>query len=194
MRIITYLAASLALGLAASASAEVVSTGEANFVTRDSAAVAASPRATWLALIKPAGWWNSDHSWSGDAANLSLVPSAGGCFCEKIPGDGDIPLDGSVQHAVVVQAIPDKALRLRGSLGPLQAVPATGILTITMKPVDGGTSITWEYHVGGVSGFPMETISAAVDGVMSEQLHRLRDHLGALELPEEGEAETAEIP
>ena len=192
MRIITFLAASLAFGVGTPAGSKVVSAGETNFVTRDSAAVAASPRATWLALIKPADWWNSDHSWSRDAANLSLVPSAGGCFCEKIPGEGDIPLDGSVQHAVIVQAIPDKALRLRGSLGPLQAVPAAGILTITMKPVDGGTLITWEYHVGGVSGFPMEAISGAVDGVMSEQLHRLRDHLGALELPEE--AETAEIP
>lgn len=175
-----------ALGAATSVSAEVVEQGGDSFVTRDSASVAATPRETWLALIKPGEWWNDSHSWSGDASNMTLVPSAGGCFCEKIPGDADIPLDGSAQHAVIVQAIPDRALRMRGELGPLQAVPATGVLTITLNEVDGGTEILWEYHVGGVTGFEMDMIAGAVDGVMTQQLHGLRDHLGA---PEEADEE-----
>ena len=181
------IAAILLAGGVVPASAEVVATSENGFVTQDSAAVAASPRQVWLALIKPGLWWNDDHSWSGDAANMTLVPSAGGCFCEAIPGDGDIPLDGSAQHAVVVQAVPDKALRLRGGLGPLQAVPATGVLTITLTEVPGGTRVDWEYNVGGPMNFPVETISRAVDGVMSQQLAGLRDHLGALDLPEASE-------
>ena len=170
----------LALAMSAPAAAEVVATSDNGFVTKDEATIAATPRQVWLALIKPGEWWNDSHTWSGDASNMSLVPSAGGCFCEKIPGEGDIPLDGSAQHAVVVQAVPDKAMRLRGGLGPLQAVPAEGVLTISLEEVDGGTKVTWEYNVGGPMGFEIGTISKAVDGVMSQQLQGLTAHLGAL--------------
>lgn len=170
----------LALAMSAPAAAEVVATSDNGFVTKDEVTIAATPRQVWLALIKPGEWWNDSHTWSGDASNMSLVPSAGGCFCEKIPGEGDIPLDGSAQHAVVVQAVPDKAMRLRGGLGPLQAVPAEGVLTITLEEVDGGTNLTWEYNVGGPMGFEIATISKAVDGVMSQQLQGLIAHLAAL--------------
>lgn len=183
-----FIAATLGLAMvAAPAAAEVVSTSENGFVTKASADVAASPRETWLALIRPGDWWNDSHTWSGSAANMTLVPSAGGCFCEKIPGEGAIPLDGSAQHAVVVQAVPDRALRLRGGLGPLQAVPATGVLTITLSEIDGGTRIDWEYNVGGPMGFPLDQISRAVNGVMDQQLAGLRDHLGALGAAAAGE-------
>ena len=173
-----------AIGLATLAvptAAKIVATSESGFVTKASADVAATPRETWLALIKPSVWWNDAHTWSADASNMTLVPSAGGCFCEKIPGEGDIPLDGSAQHAVVVQAVPDRALRLRGGLGPLQAVPATGVLTVTLSEIDGGTRIDWEYNVGGPMGFEIDQISKAVDGVMNQQLLGLRDHLGAMD-------------
>lgn len=192
MRIFAFLLAACAIGSAVPAAAEVVEQGDDSFVTRDSAEVSATPRETWMALILPKLWWNDSHTWSADASNMSLVPSAGGCFCEKIPGEGDIPLDGSAQHAVVVQAVPDKALRLRGSLGPLQAIPATGILTVTIEETADGTKITWEYHVGNVSGFPIDTISSAVDGVMSQQLAGLRDYLGASDVEPEEEAEISD--
>ena len=192
MRIFAFLLATCAMGSAVPAAAEVVEQGDDSFVTRDSAEVGTTPRETWMALIQPKLWWSDSHTWSADASNLSLVPSAGGCFCEKIPGEGDIPLDGSAQHAVVVQAVPDKALRLRGSLGPLQAIPATGILTVTLEETEDGTKITWEYHVGNVSGFPIDTISSAVDGVMSQQLAGLRDYLGASDVEPEEEAEVSD--
>ncbi|MXO95935.1 SRPBCC family protein [Erythrobacter aquimaris] len=179
--------------LAVPASAEVVATSDSGFVTKASARVAATPREAWLALIKPSDWWNDAHTWSADASNMTLVPSAGGCFCEKIPGEGDIPLDGSAQHAIVVQAVPDRALRLRGGLGPLQAVPATGVLTVTLSEIDGGTRIDWEYNVGGPMGFEIGQISKAVDGVMNQQLSGLRDHLGSLDGDEaEAAGETPE--
>ena len=181
MKTFAILAGALTIGLASPAAAKVEAVSEQGFVTRDTAAIAATPRQVWLALIKPGEWWNDEHTWSGDASNMTLVPSAGGCLCEKIPGEGDIPLDGSTQHAVVVQAVPDRALRLRGGLGPLQAVPATGVLTITLEAIDGGTQVTWEYNVGGAMSFPMDSISAMVDSVMTQQLRGLRDHLGALE-------------
>ena len=188
-----FLIGAIAVAAAAPAAAEVVSTGEDSFVTQDTARVAATPRQTWMALIKPGDWWNDSHTWSADASNMTLVPTAGGCFCEKIPGEGDIPLDGSAQHALVVQAVPDKALRLRGELGPLQAVPATGVLTVTLTEIDGGTQIGWEYHVGSVTGFDIDVIAGAVDGVMTQQLRGLRDHLGALD-GEDEEQEPAKEP
>ena len=143
-------AAAIAVVFAAPAAAEVIETREDGFVTRDTASVAASPVKTWLALSKPGDWWNDSHTWSGDAANMTLVPQAGGCFCEKVPGEDradGFSLDGSVQHMTVIQSYPLRVLRMRGGLGPLQGEPATGILTITLKEIDGGTRILWEYKI-----------------------------------------------
>lgn len=153
--------------------AEVKQIGENAFVTRDMVTVAASQRAVWLALSKPADWWSDTHSWSGDAANLTLTPQAGGCFCETIPAveDGDmVGLAGSARHMVVINAVPDKVLRMRGGLGPLQSEPAEGVLTITLSPDDDGTQIVFEYIVGGFTRFKTPVIAKAVDAVMSEQL------------------------
>ena len=190
-----YLLAATAALFAVPTAAEVVETGPSSFVTRDSATIAVRPLDVWLALTKPGEWWNDEHSWSGDASNMTLTPQAGGCFCERIPGNetpGTSPMDGSAQHAVVLQASPLKVLRLRGGLGPLQGEPATGILTITLKEVPGGTRILWEYNVGGPMRYEIPEISQAVDAVMSEQLHGLQDFLGALD--EAFESEISDEP
>lgn len=179
----TTLGAALALTLVAPAAAEVVETSADHFVTRDSVTVKAAPKAAWLALISPAEWWNKAHSWSGDAANLSITPQGGGCFCERIPekeGTAEVGLAGSAQHMTVVMAEPMKVLRMRGGLGPLQSEPVDGVLTVTMQPdkASGGTKLVWEYVVAGHMRFEVAKISKAVDGVMSEQLGRLADKLG----------------
>ena len=185
---IRIIATLLAAGaLASPAQAEIVQQGNSSFVTRDTATVSADPQATWLALISPGDWWNDSHTWSGDAANLSIVPQGGGCFCERIPAseeDGDIGLAGSAQHMTVLQAFPRNVLRMRGALGPLQSEPADGVLTITLKPIDGGTRILWEYVVGGPMRFETATIAKAVDGVMSQQLAGLAAKLGRIDDPE----------
>lgn len=188
------LTGSLAI-MSAPLAAEVVETRDDGFVTRDTASVAATPLETWLALIRPGDWWNDDHTWSADASNMTLVPQAGGCFCEKVPGeDGEdgFSLDGSVQHGTVIQAYPLRVLRIRGGLGPLQGEPASGIITITLKEIEGGTRILWEYNVGGSMRFEIPMISEAVDGVMTQQLHGLQAHLGALEGDEDSDDEEAD--
>ena len=171
--------------LAMPASAEVVDKSADHFVTRDSVTVKAAPKAAWLALIEPAGWWDDAHTWSGSAANMSIVPQGGGCFCERIPekdAAADTGLAGSAQHMMVVMAEPAKVLRMRGALGPLQSEPVDGVLTVTMQPVAGGaTKLVWEYVVAGHLRYPVDKISAAVDGVMSEQLGHLADKLGRVE-------------
>ena len=173
--------------------AEVVERDDEGFVTRDVAEVEADTKATWLALISPARYWNSGHTWSGDAANMRLTPQAGGCFCEKIPEDPDptkITLEGSVEHMRVIHAFPEKALRMSGGLGPLQSEPVAGILTIALSETDtGGTRIVWEYNVAGRMRYDMDVISKAVDGVMSQQLKGLADLLGPVEVAPEQEPE-----
>ena len=182
------------------ANAEVVESADEGFVTRDIAIVEATPKAVWLALIAPKNWWNSGHTWSGDAANLTLKPQAGGCFCERIPEDPDltkITLEGSVEHMRVIQASPERALRMQGALGPLQSEPVTGVLTIAISEVEQGTRIVWEYVVGGYMRYEPGIIAKAVDGVMSQQLSGLADTLGVVELeqteaPAEGETDEVE--
>jgi uncharacterized protein YndB with AHSA1/START domain len=191
--------ASLAAGfalVAAPVAAEVVETAADRFVTRSTASVKATPLATWLALTRPGEWWSSKHSWSGDAKNMTLTPQGGGCFCERIPvGDtgNSSAIEGSARHAEVLQAFPLKVLRMRGGFGPLQGEPATGVLTITLKEVPGGTRLLWEYNVGGPMRYKIAELAPAVDAVMAEQLKRLQAHLGALQEGEQ-QATPAEPP
>lgn len=166
--------------------AEVTGGGPDSFVSRHEVVVKASPKEVWLALISPASWWTSEHTWSGEAANLSLTPQAGGCFCEKIPEvdePGRFTLEGSVEHMRVIQAYPERALRMQGALGPLQSEPVTGILTIAISEVEQGTRIVWEYNVGGPMRYELPVIARAVDGVMGRQVNALAKGLGPVAMP-----------
>ncbi len=176
-----------ALVLATPAVAELTRAADDGFVSRHEVVVEASPKDVWLALIAPAGWWRSEHTWSADAANLTLTPQAGGCFCETIPEvdePGRFTLQGSVEHMRVIQAYPETALRMQGALGPLQSEPVTGILTVAISKVEQGTRIVWEYNVGGPMRYEVPVISKAVDGVMGAQLAALADRLGPVAMSE----------
>lgn len=182
-----------AFGVGAPAHAEVTRTTDDSFVSRNEVVVEATPKEVWLALISPAGWWRKDHTWSGDATNLTLTPQAGGCFCETIPEvdePGRFTLQGSVEHMRVIQAYPETALRMQGALGPLQSEPVIGILTIAISKVEQGTRIVWEYNVGGPMRYEVPVISKAVDGVMGLQVAALGKLLGPVALPEPEPSET----
>jgi hypothetical protein len=175
-----------AFAASAPLAAEVTRTTDNSFVSRNEVVVEATPKEVWLALITPATWWQSAHTWSGDAKNLTLMPQAGGCFCETIP-EVDEParftLQGSVEHMRVVQAYPEAALRMVGSLGPLQSEPVTGVLTIVISTVPKGTRIVFEYNVGGAMRYEVPVISKAVDGVMAAQIAALAKPLGVVPMP-----------
>lgn len=190
-------AACAALALAGPSAAEVTRSNDLGFVSRHEVVVAADPKAVWLALISPATWWRSEHTWSGDAKNLTLMPQAGGCFCETIPEvdePGRFTLEGSAEHMRVVQAYPEEALRMVGSLGPLQSEPVTGVLTISLTKVPKGTRIVWEYNVGGSMRYEVPVISKAVDGVMGAQIAALAKPLGLVEVPAAPAAAPAPAP
>src|SRR5262245_59802378 len=100
--------------VSSTARADVVDSAPNGFTVKAAIVVAAPAAKAWAALLEPRGWWDKNHTWSGDASNLSLDASTGGCFCEKLPAGG------GVRHMTVVYADPGKLLRLTGGLGPLQ--------------------------------------------------------------------------
>ena len=124
--------------------------------------IAAPPAAAWQTLLHPERWWPADHTWSGVAGKVSLAPVAGGCFCERWEGN-------SAEHARVVMAKPGELLRLRGSLGPLQEMAVTGVLTITLAAKDSGTEAVVTYRLSGDPSHKLDGFIAAVDQVIGLQ-------------------------
>jgi hypothetical protein len=169
--------AAVALVMAAPATAEVIAKGESGFASHNEVLVAATPGQVWVEMTRPAGWWNAEHSYSGNAANITIDPVAGGCFCEAVPATAGAPA-GQVEHMRVLYTAPYATLRLSGGLGPLQAEAVTGVLTMTLKPEGAMTRIWWDYVVGGFMRGKMADMAPVVDGVVGEQLLRLAARLG----------------
>src|SRR5271169_3344830 len=111
LRVLLMLVLVVAVG---SVRAEIKAASSDGFVIAYSQRIDAAPASVYAALPAIDRWWDSGHTWSGDAANLSLKAEAGSCFCERWK-------DGNVEHGRVVMAMPDKLLRLQTALGPLQA-------------------------------------------------------------------------
>lgn len=158
-----------ALAMASPAAAEVKAAETNGFLVASTVVVGAPPEKVWAALLTPGRWWNAEHSWSKDSANIRLDPVVGGCFCEKIPAGG-----GEVEHLRVTFILPNQVLRLRGSLGPFQTMGVSGALEWTIKPVEGGTQLNQSYAVGGYLPGGGAYFAPLVDEVMSGQLDRLK--------------------
>ena len=159
------LAAALPLDLAA----EVKGAAADGFIIVHSRRVDAAPAKVYAALPAIDHWWNAEHSYSGNAANLSLKAEAGGCFCERWQG-------GEVEHGRVVMALHDQVLRLQAALGPLQGRGVNGVLTFQLKPDDAtgkATQLTLSYVVNGASASALDQSAAGVDRVLGEQFERL---------------------
>jgi hypothetical protein len=165
---VMFAGALLASFFARPAAAEVVSVGPNGFEVRETVHVAAASGKAYAALLQPARWWNSDHTFSRSAANLTLDARAGGCWCETLPEGG------SVEHLRVVYVAPGKVLRMRGALGPLQGMGLDGAMTWSVKPSAGGTDISLSYVVGGYAKDGFDALSKSVDQVLGEQLERLK--------------------
>lgn len=160
--------ATLAVVLAVLCSAAPRAQSSGGFVARHEGVAAASPDAVYRVLVDRIGeWWDPAHTYSGDAANLSIDARPGGCFCERLPGGG------GVEHMRVVYAAPGALLRLNGALGPLQAAAVTGTMTITLTAEGAGTRVGMSYAVSGVIDGGLGTLEGPVSKVTGEQLARL---------------------
>lgn len=65
------------------AQAEVASADARGFILSASIKVVATPVNAYRMLIAPDRWWLAAHSYSGDAANLSFNPRAGGASAKN---------------------------------------------------------------------------------------------------------------
>ena len=133
--------------------------------------IAAPPAKVYSALVAPSRWWSSTHTFSQNAANLTLDPTAGGCWCEKTAAGL------SVQHLVVVNAVPNKLLVMRGALGPLQGLGVAGAMTIALKATPDGTDLSLTYNVGGYFKDGLTNWATPVDSVLGEQVARLKSYV-----------------
>ena len=163
------LALALGIMLAGAARAEVTDLQPNGFEVVRKVHIASPPDKVYAALIHPERWWNSSHSWSGDAANLRMEARPGGCWCESLP-----KTKGDMLHMTVVFVDPGGTLRFEGALGPLQQTGAMGHLTWAFAAKDGGTDLTWTYDVGGYFRGGFAPIAPAVDGVLAEQMGRFK--------------------
>lgn len=166
---------------ASPAAAAVHQSSDAGFVIRISAEVPAGVDETWQKLLRPADWWSGEHTYSGDASNMSIEQHAGGCFCEALPdpdGGALAPPRGSIEHMRVLYMEKARVLRMSGGLGPLQSEAVQGTLTVVLKPGEAGTRILWEYVVGGYMRQKPAEVAPLVDRVMTEQAARLAASLG----------------
>ncbi len=130
--------------------------------------LAGPPPDAWKHVVDVAAWWSSEHTYSGQAKNLSLDVRPGGCWCESWAG-------GGVEHARVLMAIPGKALRVEGGFGPLQGMAVKATMTFTLKPAADPTKTQLHvvYLVNGASESKLDGLAAPVDGVLTTQFGRL---------------------
>jgi uncharacterized protein YndB with AHSA1/START domain len=155
------------------AGAEVLDRSATAFTSRTTVIIeGVAPQRAFDALVNDVSrWWNPAHTFSGDAANLRLAATPGGCLCEALP-DG-----GGVAHAVVNHVVPGEMLRLAGALGPLQEHAIAGTLTWRFEKAATGTTATATYRVSGAFPGGLDKIAAAVDQVIAEQIGRLEAYL-----------------
>jgi uncharacterized protein YndB with AHSA1/START domain len=163
-----YLAALLVL-IALPASAEVVSSSANGFEVRETVPLVVPPEAAFKAFGNLPSWWDPEHTYSGDSANLRFDLVPGGCFCERIPKTG-----GGVEHMRVAYVEPGKRIVLTGPLGPLLYEATTGVMDVQVKTIAGGSQVVLDYKVAGFANGGADKLAPAVDGVLAEQLKRFR--------------------
>ena len=152
---------------------EVLEATAGGFAIKHTLTIAATRIRIYDALVQALGlWWDPEHTYSGDAKNLSIDPRPGGCFCERMPLQA-----GAVQHSTVVLVIPYKTLRLAGGLGPLQESGVSGSLTFELAERVGGTDVTMTYSVGGYRQGGLQDLAPLVDTVLGAQLRRLKGYV-----------------
>ena len=118
-----------------------------------------------------ADWWNKEHTYSGDSANLSMALSPGGCFCERLPNGGGI------EHMRVSYLDPGKRILLTGSLGPLLYEATVGVMDMKFERTAGGSKITMDYKVAGFANGGAEKLAPLVDSVLADQFRRYREYV-----------------
>ena len=121
------LATVLLLAGSPSAFADVIDSAPAGFTVKVVVDVAAPSQRAYQALTERIGsWWDKDHTWSGNAANLSIDARPGGCFCERLA-------NGGVSHMTVIYE-PGRLLRMSGGLGLFRICGRRAMVWAFLRP------------------------------------------------------------
>jgi uncharacterized protein YndB with AHSA1/START domain len=151
------------------ASAEVVSSNANGFHIRHIVQVVVPAQLSYRAFTNLPAWWDNEHTYSGDPANMSLSPTAGGCFCERVPKTG-----GSVEHMRVALVEPGSRIVMTGSLGPLLYEATTGVMDVKVERIAGGSRVTLDYKAAGFANGNAPRLAPLVDSVLGNQMKRFR--------------------
>ena len=150
----------------ASANADVIAASADHYTLRHEAVSPLPPDAMWNRLVHPETWWSPEHSYSGDAANLSLDLRVAGLWKEEWDG-------GSVAHGTVLYIHSGKQLRLAAPFGPLQSMAVNVVWTITIQPDGSGSKVIFDEVANGSDASNLDKMAGAVDGVKAEAIRRL---------------------
>lgn len=157
---------SLSVLICGPCAAEILSSAPDHYTLYHESLTELSPDEAWARLIEPASWWSPEHTYSGDAANLSLDLQAGGLWREDWQG-------GSVAHGGVLSVQRGTALRLDAPFGPLQGMAVNVVWTISISQTESGTLIIFDEVATGSRESGLDAIAPAIDLVKQEAIERL---------------------
>lgn len=170
MRIFPILATlAVAVVTASPAAAEIISRSENAFTLRFEGETRLGPDGVADAFSQVQQWWDPAHSYTGDAANLSLDLVPGGCWCEAMP-------DGSRFDHGRVEAVALGEVRLHAPFGPLRTMATRAELVVTYALVDGVVLPSWTFIVEGPG---VGALAEPVDGVIGGGFARWIAHMDA---------------
>ncbi|GAA0640179.1 ATPase [Brevundimonas lenta] len=161
------LVAAFGLLTASAADAEVVARTADSFTLRYEVGAGIDPGDIPGTLVDVGRWWDSAHTYSGDAANITVDLTPGGCWCEKL-ADGT-----QFEHARVVSVEPARIV-FEAPFGPLKGKATSAVLTVTWPPANRGWTPTW---VMTVEGPGLGAMADGVDGVMGAGFQRWMRYL-----------------
>ena len=169
-----WLLALAAVAAPAAAHAEVLAASANGFEISHSVAVVVPQPAAFEAFAQLPQWWNAEHTYSGDSANMSLALTPGGCFCERLP------TGGGIEHMRVAYIVPGARVVLTGSLGPLLYEATSAVMDVKVERIAGGSRVTMNYRVAGFAKGGADRLAPLVDQVLGDQMARYRKYAAAI--------------
>ena len=153
--------------------ADVVSVDQNGFALHIERTVSVDADMAYQQFVIPAEWWNSNHTYSGDAKNLKMDAKAAGCFCEYFDNK-------QVLHMLITYVDPGTEIRMVGGLGPLQMMGLSGGMSWKFEHIGNNqTKITQHYQVSGRIEGDSAALAKIVNEVQTQQLELLVKRLEA---------------
>ena len=160
------------------ASAAVLGATDNGFEIQQSVNLVVPQSEAYNSFGKIGQWWNSEHTYSGEASRLTMPLRAGSCFCETLDGGGGI------EHMRVTFVQPGERVLLTGSLGPLLYEATIGVMDVKFERIAGGTRVTMNYRAAGFAKGGAAAMAPLVDQVLGDQMKRYRTFAAAAPKPD----------